>query len=52
MFLHLSVILFTGGGWDVRAGEMTTEAGGMHPTGMHSCYIFVLFGKYLLYLFL
>ena len=23
------------------AGETATEAGGMHPTGMHSCYIMV-----------
>ena len=68
MFLHLSVILFTGGGmhgegwrhaWQrggacmlqggvcgegaymagggMRAGERATEAGGTHPTGMHSC---------------
>ena len=27
MFLHLSVILFT----------VATEAGGTHPTGMHTC---------------
>ena len=65
MFLHLSVILLTGGGGSVylwvwgglplvpgglplgRGGytpradtspvEMTIEAGGTHPTGMHSC---------------
>ena len=56
MFLHLSVILFTGavshhamGGvytpWaDIPPGrqhppppETATEAGGTHPTGMHSC---------------
>ena len=24
-------------GRSVSAGEMATEAGGMHPTGMHSC---------------
>ena len=23
--------------WGMRAGEMATEAGGMHPTGMNSC---------------
>ena len=64
MFLHLSVILFTGDGvypsiqwggapqadthwtphpWaDTLPGqtppEMATEAGGTHPTGMHSSY--------------
>ena len=72
MFLHMSVILFTGGmcipactGYGVSASgsrgctplgrhpqadhpgqpppdrhplEMTTEGGGMHPNGMHSCY--------------
>ena len=63
IFLHVSVILFTGGRawrgayvagghachggvhsrwrhvWQVAcmAGEMATAAGGMHPTGMHSC---------------
>ena len=63
MFLHLSVILFTGGvstsgcggclplvpgglplglgGYTPRADtppvEITIEAGGTHPTGMHSC---------------
>ena len=60
MFLHMSVILFTGGrAWQgmgamhgrgvcvaggmhgrrgtYMAGEMATAAGGMHPTGMHSC---------------
>ena len=25
------------GGGGVRAGETTTEGGGAHPTGMHSC---------------
>ena len=45
MFLHLSVILFTGGGWvgvwrgggACVAGETATAADGQHPTGMHSC---------------
>ena len=23
---------------DLRAGDMVTEAGGTHPTGMHSCH--------------
>ena len=23
------------------AGEMATEAGGTHPTGMHSCYYYL-----------
>ena len=50
MFLHPSVILFTGRGMRGRgrrawggvgrgacvAGETTTEAGRTHPTGMHS----------------
>ena len=44
MFLHLSVILFTGGGMrgrgrGLRAGDTATEAGGTHPTGMHSCFL-------------
>ena len=26
------------GKWGVRAGETATEAGGIHPTGMHSCF--------------
>ena len=45
MFLQVSVILFTGGGaWSrgVPGGDppptMATAAGGMHPTGMHSCF--------------
>ena len=66
MFLHLSVILFTGGGgvcqipsrrhpppgqthpWaDTLPGQTpiqqtATAADGMHPTGMHSCFMFVL----------
>ena len=59
MFLHMSVILFTGGVclsacWDtppgpdplgsaqappiaVHAGTYGQQAGGTHPTGMHSC---------------
>ena len=64
MFLHLSAILFTGGGRGCNPAfngqgdvypegfawggvsttlnppshtETTTEANGMHPTGMHSC---------------
>ena len=52
MFLHMSVILFTGGGGicpsvqgvytlpDTPPVEMATEAYGAHPTGMHSCLIF------------
>ena len=36
MFIHRSVILFTGGGV-YPLPEMATEAGGTHPTGMHSC---------------
>ena len=47
MFLHLSAILFTGGDVSQHAKgieytplrrhppEMATEAGGMHPIGMH-----------------
>ena len=53
MFLHLSVILSTGGGgvWfsacldttpprsrHPQPQQMATVADGMHPTGMHSCY--------------
>ena len=26
------------GRWGVHAGETATEAGGTHPTGMHSCF--------------
>ena len=33
MFLHLFVILFT----------VATEAGGTHPTGMHTCFYIFLF---------
>ena len=40
MFLHVSVILSTGGG-SASSGEgapgTSTAAGGTHPTGMHSC---------------
>ena len=36
MFIHRSVILFTGG--CTPPPEMATEAGGTHPTGMHSCF--------------
>ena len=25
---------------DVRAGETATEAGGTHPTGMYSCFLY------------
>ena len=61
MFLHLSVILFTGGGLQqcnpgihtplpreqtthlppcaVHAGRCGQQVGGMHPTGMHSCFV-------------
>ena len=50
MFLHLSVILFTGGGVSQHAmgggvhplgrhpPETATEARVTHPTGMHSCF--------------
>ena len=49
MFLHLSVSHFVHGGhaWQwggvclvegMHVGETATEAGGTHPTGMHSCY--------------
>ena len=54
IFLHQFVILFTGGcllpggacsrwgacfrGCLVEIPRMATAAGGMHPTGMHSCY--------------
>ena len=49
MFLHLSFILFTGGGggWSGGYGlggvpggdppKTATAAGGTHPTGMYSC---------------
>ena len=44
MFLHLSVILFTGGGgvlqtpprWTPHPQDTATAADGTHPTGMHS----------------
>ena len=52
MFLHLSVILFTGGvslsmkgGVSVQGGLCQADhpiwlrAGGTHLTGMHSCYV-------------
>ena len=54
MFLHLSVILFTGGvgfliycSWDSPPGQTpipptttgySQQVGGTHPTGMHTCY--------------
>ena len=59
MFLHVSVILFTGEGsrhppqdqapppaqtplpCAVHARRYGQRAGGMHPTGMHSCYYFL-----------
>ena len=44
IFLHLSVILFTGGGCLLPGGCLVetppgtaTAAGGTHPAGMHSC---------------
>ena len=46
MFLHLSVILFTGWGCAIHLGRhppaqcmlgYCQQAGGTHPTGMHSC---------------
>ena len=36
-----------GGGGGMRAGEMATEAGFTHPTGMHSFNITVLSRNYL-----
>ena len=49
MFLHLSVILFTGGCLPLcmlgytplgrHPQQMATAADGMHPTGMHSWYL-------------
>ena len=65
VFLHVSVILFTGRGvclsacWDtilppgpgtppgadppeaVHAGRYGQQAGGTHPTGMHTCYYYL-----------
>ena len=46
MFLHLSVILFIGGGgvlqtpprWTPPPQDTATAADGTHPTWMHSCY--------------
>ena len=44
MFLHLSVILFTGGcvwadtPYLDTPPETATAADGTHPTGMHSCW--------------
>ena len=29
------------GGWGCIAAEMATAADGMHPTGMHSCFIMI-----------
>ena len=44
MFLHLSVILFLGGGVhpprQTPPPETATAADGTHPTGMHSFLIF------------
>ena len=52
MFLHLSVILFTGGcttPWadtpdekTPSSPEMATAVDGTHPTGMHSCFVLCL----------
>ena len=39
MSLQLSLILFTGGGGVHPPPEMSTEAGGTNPTGMHSCIV-------------
>ena len=36
MFLHLSVILFSGGGVQPQV-DTPPAADGTHPTGMHSC---------------
>ena len=36
MYLHLSVILFVGGGVHSPAPETATAADGTHPAGMHS----------------
>ena len=38
MFLHLSVILFTGGGLCHGDPPVWLRAGGTHSTGMHSCF--------------
>ena len=35
-------------GGHVHAGEMATEADGMHPTEMHSCYGWLCMGSFLL----
>ena len=51
MFLHVSVILFTGG-WpadtappfrqaDTPSPRAATAANGTHPTGMHSCFALI-----------
>ena len=39
--VHRGVVRGEGGvhgNGGMRAGETATEAGGMHPTGMHSCF--------------
>ena len=45
MFLHQSVIMFTGGmpggGRVCVAGEKATAADGPHPTGIHSCVLVI-----------
>ena len=60
MFLHVSVILFTGGSAPlhagihpqdqrqappsaVHAGRYGQQAGGTHPTGMQSCFLYVVY---------
>ena len=58
MFLHLSVILFTGGGggvhplgrhspWADTPFKTATAADGTHPTGMLSCTIMCKLYQYL-----
>ena len=42
MFLHLFVILFT----------VATEAGGTHPTGMHTCVEYTFDVLYIVYQYL
>ena len=42
MFLHLSVIVFEGGSLSIGVSVQgdppySGRAGGIHPTGMHSC---------------
>ena len=44
MFSQVSVILLTGGCLADTPQQMTTEADGTHPNGMHSCFnVFFVF---------